>query len=97
MNITHAPVKNKVNRKKHQIDLAEVEGVFYDDRAITVEDCDPAEERFVTLGMDGMDGMDGLGRLLVVAYHYRGEDDLGLFPHVWLSHTNGVVIKRVKR
>jgi len=63
MNITHDPVKNKVNRKKHQIDLAEVEGVFYDDRAITVEDRDHDEERFVTLGLDG------IGRLLVVAYH----------------------------
>ncbi|TAN70581.1 MAG: hypothetical protein EPN17_04720 [Methylobacter sp.] len=37
---------------------------------ITVEDRDHAEERFVTLGMDG------LGRLLVVAYHYRGEDEI---------------------
>jgi len=50
MNITHDPDKNKVNRKKHQIDLTEVEGVFYDGRAITVEDRDHAEERFVTLG-----------------------------------------------
>ena len=70
MNITHDPVKNKVNCKKHQIDLAEVEGVFYDDRAITVEDLDHDEERFVTLGLDG------IGRLLVVAYHYRGEDEI---------------------
>ena len=89
MNITHDPVKNKVNRKKHQIDLAEVEGVFYDDRAITVEDCDHAEERFVTLGMDGM------GRLLVVAYHYRGEDDIRVIsarlaePHERRSYQGG--------
>ena len=86
MNITHDPVKNKVNRKKHQVDLAEVEGVFYDDRAITVEDCDHAEERFVTLGMDG------IGRLLVVAYHYRGEEEIRINPLVWLSLTNGVLI-----
>ena len=91
MNITHDPDKNKVNRKKHQIDLTEVEGVFYDGRAITVEDRDHAEERFVTLGMDG------IGRLLVVAYHYRGEDESGLFQHAWLSLTNGVLIKSVKR
>lgn len=70
MNITHDPVKNKINRKKHQIDLAEVDGAFYDDRAITVEDRDHAEERFVTLGMDC------IGRLLVVAYHYRGDDEI---------------------
>lgn len=70
MNITYDPAKNKINRKKHRIDLADVEGVFYDDRAITVEDRDHAEERFVTLGIDG------IGRLLVVAYHYRGEDQI---------------------
>jgi uncharacterized protein len=70
MNITNDPIKNKINFQKHQIDLADVEGVFYDDRAITVEDRDHDEERFVTLGMDGF------GRLLVVAYHYRGEDEI---------------------
>lgn len=61
MNITH---------DKHQIDLTDVDGVLYDARAITVEDRDHDEERFVTLGMDGF------GRLLVVAYHYRGQDDV---------------------
>jgi uncharacterized DUF497 family protein len=70
MYITYDPVKNKINNQKHQIDLADVEGVFYDDHAITIEDRDHAEERFVTLGMDGF------GRLLVVAYHYRGEDEI---------------------
>ena len=70
MNITNDPIKNKLNRQKHCIDLAEIEGVFYDDRAITVEDRDHDEERFVTLGMDGY------GRLLVVAYHYRSEDEI---------------------
>jgi uncharacterized DUF497 family protein len=38
MYITSDPVKNKVNVKKHRIDFSEVEGVFYDDRAITIED-----------------------------------------------------------
>jgi len=70
MNITHDPVKNKTNRQKHGVDLADVEGVFYDGLAITVEDRDHAEERFITLGMDGF------GRLLVVAYHYRSEDEI---------------------
>lgn len=63
MRITYDPDKNAGNLSKHGIDLADVESVFYDDRAITVEDRDHEEERFVTLGMDG------LGRLLVVAYH----------------------------
>lgn len=70
MNITHDPIKNKINRQKHGIDLADVDGVFYDDLAITIEDRDHNEERFVTLGMDGF------GRLLVVAYHYRGENEI---------------------
>jgi len=65
MNITYDPSKNKLNRQKHQIDLADVEAVFYDNRAITLEDRDHNEERFVTLGIDGF------GRLLVVVYHYR--------------------------
>ena len=70
MNITNDPVKNQINLQKHKIDLADVEGVFYDDRAITIEDRDHAEERFVTLGIDGF------GRLLVVVYHYRDEDEI---------------------
>ncbi len=67
---TYDPVKNKINRNKHRIDLAEAETVLYDDRAITVEDRNHAEQRFVTLGMDG------IGRLLVVVYHYRSEDEI---------------------
>ena len=68
MKITFDPIKNKTNRLKHRVELTEVEGVFYDDHAITIEDKDHTEERFVTLGIDGF------GRLLVVAYHYRNED-----------------------
>ncbi|NCA89353.1 MAG: BrnT family toxin [Gammaproteobacteria bacterium] len=70
MNISFDPPKNRINRHKHGVDLADVEGVFYDDRAITLEDRDHDEERFVVLGQDGF------GRLLVVAYHYRNENDL---------------------
>ncbi|MBK5964299.1 hypothetical protein CCR95_09420 [Thiocystis minor] len=89
MNVTYAPAKNAINRRKHRIDLADVEGVFYDDRAITVEDRDHAEERFVTLGLDG------LGRLLVVAYHYRDPDDIRLLsarlaePHERRTYQEG--------
>jgi uncharacterized DUF497 family protein len=70
MKITYDVIKNNINRQKHHIDLTEVEGVFYDDRAITIEDRDHSEERFVTLGIDSF------GRLLVVAYHYRDEDEI---------------------
>jgi uncharacterized DUF497 family protein len=68
MKITFDPIKSKTNRLKHRVDLSDVEGVFYDDHSITFEDKDHAEERFVTLGIDGF------GRLLVVSYHYRNED-----------------------
>jgi hypothetical protein len=70
MKITHDPVKNKINRQKHKVDLSDIEGVFYDIQAVTIEDRDHNEERFVTLGQDGF------GRLLIVAYHYRSEDEI---------------------
>ncbi len=70
MNITFDPIKNTINRQKHHVDFSDLESVFYDDCAITIEDKDHTEERFVTLGADN------LGRLLVVAYHYRHEDEI---------------------
>ncbi|MEI6336324.1 MAG: BrnT family toxin [Methylococcaceae bacterium] len=70
MNITYDTVKNKLNKKKHKIDLSDAEGVLYDENAITIEDCDHNEERFVTLGINHF------GYLLVVTYHYRGENDI---------------------
>ena len=66
------PVKNVANIKKHGIDLVDVEGVFYDQSALTVEDSDHGEQRFVTLGMDD------LGRILVVCYTYRDEATIRL-------------------
>ncbi|MDR1229024.1 MAG: BrnT family toxin [Azoarcus sp.] len=42
--------------------------MFFDPFALTREDRDHDEARFVTLGTDGFT------RLLVVAYTYRGED-----------------------
>ncbi|WP_064116832.1 BrnT family toxin [Pseudomonas fluorescens] len=58
--------KNAANKLKHRgISLAQTEVVFYDERAITVEDNDHDEQRWITLGLDAK------GRLLVVAYSYR--------------------------
>jgi uncharacterized DUF497 family protein len=74
MRITFDAAKDRSNQRKHAgIRLSEVEAVFYDALAITIEDRDHDEERFVTLGIDA------LGRLLVVAYCYRGEDEIRLF------------------
>lgn len=61
------PAKNLANRRKHGIDLVDVEPVFFDSRALTQEDRDHGEARFLTLGMDGY------GRLLVVCYTWRGD------------------------
>lgn len=66
MELVFDPAKNRINVRKHGIDLADVEAVFYDLNAITVEDRDHKEQRLVTLGMDSS------GRLLVVCYTYRG-------------------------
>jgi uncharacterized DUF497 family protein len=59
--------KAKANLKKHRIDFADAVTIFSDDRAITIEDDNPDEERLVTIGMDA------LGRILVVVYTWRGE------------------------
>ena len=61
--------KAAVNRRKHGIDFADATAVFEDDRALTVEDEITAvdEARMLTLGRDA------LGRVLVVAYTWRGE------------------------
>lgn len=66
MKITWDIVKAKSNRLKHRIFFAEVEPVFYDPNAISIEDTDSrGEKRFVVIGLDSLD------RLLVVAYTYR--------------------------
>ncbi|MDR1274841.1 MAG: BrnT family toxin [Candidatus Accumulibacter sp.] len=70
MKLSFDPAKNRRNIKKHGIDLADVEGVFYDARALTREDRDHDEARFVTLGADGF------ARLLVVVYAYGRENEI---------------------
>lgn len=72
MDIEFDPAKNKANLRKHDIDFADIEGVFYDQNAITIEDRDHGEQRFVTIGIDG------LGRMLVVCYTYPGESVIRL-------------------
>ncbi|MHC8315148.1 BrnT family toxin [Pseudomonas sp. LB3P31] len=64
--IQYDKAKNAANKLKHRgISLAETEVVFYDERALTVQDRDHDENRWVIMGMDAK------GRLLVVAYTYR--------------------------
>ena len=61
------PRKAAVNLKKHRVDLADAVSVMYDRFAITLPDDHPNEARFLTIGTDA------LGRILVVAYTWRGE------------------------
>ena len=72
MEIKFDPKKNKTNLREHKLNFADVEGVFHDQNAITIEDRDHGEQRFVTLGMDEQ------GRVLVVCYTYRGESTIRL-------------------
>jgi len=60
--------KAEANRSKHGVDFADAATVLSDDFALTRRDEDPAEERFVTMGMDA------LGRVLVVVFTWRGEE-----------------------
>ena len=62
------PEKAAANLRKHGIDFADAATVLNDERALTIADEDPDEERFVTLGVDV------IGRLLVVVYTWRGEE-----------------------
>jgi len=50
------------NLKKHGVDFADAVSVLEDERAITVPDDYPDEDRFITIGMDSF------GRILVVVY-----------------------------
>jgi uncharacterized DUF497 family protein len=59
------PKKAEANRRKHGIEFLDAVIVFDDDRAITLIDEDPREERYVTFGMDAH------GRVLAVAYAVR--------------------------
>ena len=59
--------KAQGNLKKHRVSFADAVSVFEDSEAITIEDTEQCEERFVTIGMDC------LGRILVVIYAWRNE------------------------
>jgi uncharacterized protein len=62
------PKKAATNLRKHGVSLADVEPVFYDDRALTREDADASgEARFVTVGTDA------LGRILTVCWTERSQ------------------------
>jgi len=69
MNYQWDPAKATANLKKHGVEFADAVGEIDDPGAITIEDPDSqGEQRFLSIGLDV------LGRLIVVAYTYRGDD-----------------------
>ena len=62
------PKKAASNLRKHDIDFADAVTVFEDELALTIDDDDPDEKRFVTIGMDA------LARILVVVYTWRADN-----------------------
>jgi len=53
------------NLKKHGVDFSDAVTVLEDERAITITEDYPDEERFITIGMDFF------SRILVVIYTWR--------------------------
>lgn len=62
------PRKARSNLAKHKVSFSDAVGVFEDQQALTVNDPHPAEERYVTLGLDF------IGRLPVVSWTLRADD-----------------------
>ena len=62
------PKKATSNLRKHDIDFADAVTVFEDELALTIDDDDPDEKRFVTIGMDA------LARVLVVVFTWRADN-----------------------
>jgi uncharacterized DUF497 family protein len=58
--------KSEQNLRKHGAEFVDAVIVFDDDRAITLVDEHPAEERYLTFGMDAQ------GRVLAVSYAASG-------------------------
>lgn len=55
------------NIEKHGIDFADAVTAFDDLNAVTIDDPDYDEQRFITIAMDAF------GRILAVAYTWRGD------------------------
>jgi hypothetical protein len=43
--------KNAENKRKHRVAFEEAETVFYDERAVMIDDDEGTEERFVLIGL----------------------------------------------
>lgn len=73
MAITWDVDKARINRRDHKIAFSDAKSVFADPMGLVWEDADAqGEQRHIVLGLDH------LGRLLLVTYSYRGQDDIRL-------------------
>ena len=70
MRVTWDPSKAADNLRDHRVAFADAATVLDDPFAITVEDPDHDEQRFVTLGADLT------GNILVVVYAYAGAEEI---------------------
>lgn len=64
--------KNKINQKKHKISFEEAQTVFYDTKALVIDDPEHSEQedRFIILGLSKK------ANLLVVCHCYRESDSV---------------------
>lgn len=62
------PNKAIADIEKHGIDFTDAVTVFKDLNAVTIDDPDYKEQRFITIAMDAF------GRILVVVYAWRGDN-----------------------
>lgn len=62
--------KNEINKVKHKVSFEEAQTVFYDERALVIDDPEHSqeEERFIILGMSAR------ANLLIVCHCYRASD-----------------------
>jgi uncharacterized DUF497 family protein len=68
MDVEWDPAKAASNVQKHGVSFSDAEPVFYDEFALSMSDSfSVKEERFVVVRADA------LGRVLTIAYTYRGE------------------------
>jgi uncharacterized DUF497 family protein len=65
LDFTWDPKKAERNLRKHGVEFVDAVIAFDDDRAITLVDEHPEEERYVTFGADAQ------GRVLAIAYVIR--------------------------
>lgn len=60
--------KAKENKSKHRISFADTFAVFEDPNAVTIDDFQRGEQRYVTIGMYAF------GRIFIVVYTWREEN-----------------------